>query len=140
MQFAQIDGNGIYQRMVNGIEGDAPGAWYLPQGIRVSLLGMPPTDEPNTWRDNEITWVRVTQEDLKWKRISEIHARFVEIGNATSRPIRAILMGKHTDKDTDMLAALEAEAEALRDELQGLQQPIEFAGNMNRCVAESQSI
>ncbi|MCL1940039.1 MAG: hypothetical protein FWG04_05200 [Desulfovibrionaceae bacterium] len=62
MQFIAINNSGIYQGTVTGIEGDIPGSWLSPSGIKVSMLGLPPTDEPGKWRDDGTAWVEVTPE------------------------------------------------------------------------------
>ena len=65
MKFAQIDQNNIYQGMIDGIEATPPDVgFYAPEGVKVSSLGQPPTDEPGKWRDVGGEWVAVTQEDL----------------------------------------------------------------------------
>ena len=66
MQFIQIDSNGIYIGTMDGIEATPPDVGlYAPAGIRVSALGLPPTDEPGKWRDDGTAWVAVTLEDLQ---------------------------------------------------------------------------
>ena len=77
MNYAQIDDNGIYLGMVEGIAGDVPGSWFSPVGVRVSLLGNPPTDEPGAWRDDGAAWVAVvppTLETAKTAKLAEIVA------------------------------------------------------------------
>ena len=64
MKFPHIDQNNIYVSMVGGIPGDVPGSFYSPEGVSVSALGEPPTDEPGKWRDNGVEWVEVTAEEL----------------------------------------------------------------------------
>ena len=64
MKFPHIDQNNIYVSMVDGIPGDVPGSFYSPEGVSVSALGEPPTDEPGKWRDNGVEWVEVTAEEL----------------------------------------------------------------------------
>lgn len=49
--------------------------------------------------------------------IARIKRRLAAIDTETIRPIRAKLSGSHTSYDTDKLAALEAEASQLRQEL-----------------------
>ena len=62
MKFPHIDQNNIYVSMVDGIPGDVPGSFYSPEGVSVSALVEPPTDEPGKWRDNGVEWVEVTAE------------------------------------------------------------------------------
>ena len=64
MLFPKVDNNKIYTEMIEVMEVKAPDkGFYIPNGIQVSNLGKPPTNEPNKWRDNGIKWVRVTLED-----------------------------------------------------------------------------
>jgi hypothetical protein len=59
----------------------------------------------------------LTPEQLVEQHRAEIIARLAEIDIASIRPLRAIADGTATDFDREKLAALEAEAEALRGEL-----------------------
>lgn len=63
MKFPAIDKNSVYQGVVDGIPGDVPGAFFSPAGVAVSLLDMPPTDEPGKWRDNGAAWKELTAEE-----------------------------------------------------------------------------
>lgn len=54
---------------------------------------------------------------LKNQRKAEIFARLSAIDLETVRPLRAVTAGAGTEYDTNKLAALEAEAKELRDEL-----------------------
>ena len=53
-------------------------------------------------------------------RIDEIKARLAQIDLDTMRPLRAVLVGAATQFDHDKLAALENEANALRQEMKEL--------------------
>ena len=64
MQFAQIDNNGVYKGAVEGIPADVPDSFCSPTDVKVSNLGLPPTDDPGKWRDNGIAWVAVTPQDM----------------------------------------------------------------------------
>jgi hypothetical protein len=55
-------------------------------------------------------------EAAKQWRLAEIAARLAKIDLASVRPLRAIAQGAATDFDGEKLAALEAEAAALRAE------------------------
>ena len=57
------------------------------------------------------------------ERRAAILARLAEIDAASIRPLRAIAQGEDGQADHDKLAALDAEAAALREELAGLQTP-----------------
>ena len=57
---------------------------------------------------------------LAEKRVAEIYTRLSEIDVESVRPIRAVTAGTATAFDTDKLAALDTEAEALRLELASL--------------------
>jgi len=61
-----------------------------------------------------------TPEDLAAQRADEIRARLTELDLASIRPLRALADGSATDEDRLRIAALDAEAAALREELQGL--------------------
>ena len=62
----------------------------------------------------------VTPEQIKQARIAEIKARLSAIDIDAIRPLRAIATGTATQFDTDKLASLDAEADALRAELKEL--------------------
>ena len=64
MKFAQIDQNKIYAGMVDGVPGDVAGSWCGPSGVKISVFGEPPADEPGKWRDNGAGWVEVTSEEI----------------------------------------------------------------------------
>ena len=55
------------------------------------------------------------------RRVQEIKQRLSEIDTESIRPLRATVDGSATEFDTQKLATLEAEAQALRDELRGLE-------------------
>lgn len=57
-----------------------------------------------------------TEAEIAAKRVAEIDARLAEIDAASVRPLRAIVAGDETEEDRAKLAALDAEAEALREE------------------------
>jgi hypothetical protein len=61
-----------------------------------------------------------TAEALAAQRRAAITARLAEIDAASIRPLRAIAQGAATQDDHDKLAALDAEAAELRQELAGL--------------------
>jgi hypothetical protein len=61
-----------------------------------------------------------TPEEIAAARKAEILARLAAIDADSVRPLRAIANGEGTDFDTQKLAALDAEAAGLRDELAGL--------------------
>lgn len=54
-------------------------------------------------------------------RAWEIRQRFAVIDRKKIRPMAAIDMGEATDTDREMLKSLETEAQALREELAGLE-------------------
>lgn len=54
-------------------------------------------------------------------RAWEIRQRFAVIDSKKIRPMAAIDTGKATDTDREMLKSLEAETQALREELAGLE-------------------
>ena len=72
---------------------------------------------PEGWSDDPPP---PTQQELDKRRIAEIHARLDELDRQSVRPLRAIIKGTGTDVDTQTLAAKEAEAQKLREELMGL--------------------
>ena len=61
-----------------------------------------------------------SQDELKAQRRAAILARLEELDAESVRPLRAIVRGEATKDDTDKLAALDAEAAALRLELAAL--------------------
>ncbi|MDR0339502.1 MAG: hypothetical protein LBH65_04420 [Desulfovibrio sp.] len=61
-----------------------------------------------------------TEEEKIEQRCAEIIARFAQIDADSVRPLRAIARGEATEADQEKLAALDAEAEALRLELVSL--------------------
>ena len=54
------------------------------------------------------------------RRVQEIKQRLAEIDTESIRPLRATVDGSATEFDTQKLATLEAEAQALRTELASL--------------------
>lgn len=54
-------------------------------------------------------------------RAAEIKRRFAAIDRERIRPLAAVVAGTATNADKDKLAALEQEAQALREELSGLE-------------------
>jgi hypothetical protein len=81
----------------------------LPQGTDYTLVAE--ADAETWWAAHR------PPEDRK----AEILARLSEIDEASIRPLRAIAQGEAVQADHDKLAALDAEATALRTELAGLQ-------------------
>ena len=61
-----------------------------------------------------------TDYELAAERAADIHTRLSEIDVESVRPLRAVTAGTATAFDTDKLAALDTEAEALRLELASL--------------------
>lgn len=61
------------------------------------------------------------QARLNRLRAAEIKRRFTAIDRERIRPLAAVVAGTGTDEDRDKLARLEQEAQALRDELTGLE-------------------
>lgn len=59
-----------------------------------------------------------TEEEAAQQAIAQIKARLREIDSESARPLRAIAAGSATEEDTAKLAALDAEAVALRVELE----------------------
>lgn len=81
---------------------------------------------PEGWSD---TPPPPTPEELAERRKGEILARLTEIDAASVRPLRAIAQEEATQDDTDKLAALDAEAAALRAELLELTETdVQYAG------------
>lgn len=77
MQFARIDNNGIYQGLIGAISASLPDVgYYAPQGIRVSTLGAPPTDQPGKWRDAGTGWIETTLESARAAKRLQINAGF----------------------------------------------------------------
>ena len=58
-----------------------------------------------------------TQEALAEQRVQAIHSTLDRLDRSSVRPMRAMLKGTHTEFDTEKLAEIEAQAEALRAEL-----------------------
>ena len=54
-------------------------------------------------------------------RAAEIHRELKNIDSERIRPLAAIVAGTATDTDRDKLARLEEQAQALREELSGLE-------------------
>lgn len=61
-------------------------------------------------------------EEIKAARIAEIRAELDNIDRRSVRPMRAIIRAPGTDEDRSVLAGLQARAEALREELAGLEE------------------
>lgn len=99
MQFAQIDQNNIYIGMVDGIPGDVPDSWFGPEGVKVSVRGMPPTDEPGKWRDDSTDWVEVTSEELAAAEYAAAQAEASQI--LTARAQRQMVQAE-TFTDTEI--------------------------------------
>lgn len=74
-----------------------------------------PTNWGREWRWTGSGWVAGPA------RRSRIFERLDAIDTASLRPLRATVTGNATDDDTERLHALEAEASALRAELQALE-------------------
>ena len=85
---------------------------YIPSGIDVREM----TDAEFEAFKNPIP----TPEEIAAQRIVEIKARLVEIDAESVRPLRAKINGTETAFDVQKLAALDAEAQALREEMAGL--------------------
>ena len=62
-----------------------------------------------------------SQDELNQQRVEEIKRQLAELDYLTTRPLRAILVGKSTDEDTDKLREIEAQAAILRAELAELE-------------------
>ena len=121
MKLAQIDSAGIYRGMVDAVAATPPDVgWYPPEGLKVSPLGSPPTDEAGKWRDNGSTWAEVTAEEIAAVRRAEILARLDQIDREMLRPLDAKDEVTAVEYDLQKLAALRAEKKALRAELAGL--------------------
>ena len=118
MKYSQLNKNNVYIGKVDGIPGDVPGSWYLPNNMCTAAT--PPTDEPGKWKYLDGGWKEYTAEDAKQVRAIEIKSRLLEIDLESVRPLRAKAYGTSTPEDGAKLAALEQEAEALRTELAGL--------------------
>jgi hypothetical protein len=84
----------------------------LPEGTQYALVDE--ADAGAWWQANR------SSAELAEKRRAEILARLAEIDAASVRPLRAIAQGEAVQADHDKLAALDAEAAALRAELAAL--------------------
>ena len=107
MQFAQIDQNNIYQGMIDGIEAAPPDVgFYAPEGVKVSSLGQPPTDEPGKWRDAGGEWFEIALEEARAAKLAEINAAFEHAG-ATGHVMSAlgfeINANERANRDTEGL-------------------------------------
>lgn len=72
---------------------------------------------PEGWSD---TPPPLTEAEFTAQRLAAIDSRLAELDAATIRPMRALLDGSGTGDDKARLAALEQEAQALREERKGL--------------------
>ena len=61
MKYSQLNKDNVYTGKVDGIPGDIPGSWYLPNNMCVA--DDPPTDEPGKWKHTNGTWEEYAQED-----------------------------------------------------------------------------
>lgn len=103
-----------------------PGVYLIPGGC---VEAPPPSaaagqrvrwDGAAGWRVEDVPPPPPEPAPLPPDRRAEIDARLVMIDAASARPMRAILAGTADDYDRERLAALEAEAVALRAERAGL--------------------
>ncbi len=101
------------------------GAWELVEdhrgengfvgGVETEIKELGPL--PEGWSD---TPPPPTEEEKNELRVAEIKSRLNEIDLESVRPLRAMAYGPPAPEDDAKLAALEQEAEALRQELAGL--------------------
>lgn len=64
MKFSTLNAYDIFSGYVDAVTAIPPDfGFYLPTNTKTSILGNPPTNELNKWKDNGIKWVRVTLED-----------------------------------------------------------------------------
>ncbi len=128
MQAYQTDKNGVFVGTVTCDESPLePGVFLVPAG---AVTTAPPAfggGQQARWDGAQ--WLvedapipedpeEMTEDEL---RIIEIHRTLEDIDAAAVRPLRAIAAGANVQDDHDRLAALEAQAQALRVELAGLE-------------------
>ena len=93
--------------------------WCNEMSATLIKLDAPPV---NVGTEDEPDYGSPTQEQLNQQRIGEIKAELQRLDLESVRPLRAINAGTDTAEDRDKLAGLDAQAEALRQELAGLSQ------------------
>ena len=104
MKYSQLNKNNVYIGKVDGIPGDIPGSWYLPNNMCVE--GDPPTDEPGKWEYDDGEWLELTTEKkAEWARQQR---------DALLSVTDYMMMSDYPISDTDR-DALRAYRQALRD-------------------------
>ena len=109
MQYPQLDEIGIYKGMVDAIEAIPPDVgFYSPPGVKVSLLGAPPTNKPGKWRDSGAEWVKVDRKD-----VIDLEIKLHE-SKISNRMLRGSALGNQ--EDIDLLRGIDDKIAVLRTE------------------------